>query len=426
MSAGVIIMNRNAIALAADSAVTIGNHLAIHDSANKVFALSKIAPVGVITYASAIFMEIPIEVILKEYKRKLKCKTFCSLEEYFNDFVSFLIKEKQFFRFDKNEQTQIIGLVSNLFDGLNNDLKKLMEDKVYELKRPLFDSEISDLRKSALEMTRKFVDKRSPLPNACFSSYIEKNYRELIKAYIKQNVEGYEDNDYEIMTDIACEVFDKDFFRDGYVGLAFTGYGENDIFPRTIHIRLSSIINDSARYIKIEDPEVSEKCTGCIVPLAQDDVMLSFLKGIHGSFENKIKSNFNSEAENLVQNLDPSIFSTTHKTEINSKLIQPLNDIITKSIDNQSKAYLSPIMSSVATLPIEELALLAESMINITSLRRRVALDKNIDTVGGPIDVAIITKSDGLIWIKRKHFFDKQYNPQYFFSHYLLNSNQEE
>ena len=65
MSAGVIIMNKNAIALAADSAVTIGNHLAIHNSANKVFALSKVAPVGVITYANATFMDIPIEVIIK-------------------------------------------------------------------------------------------------------------------------------------------------------------------------------------------------------------------------------------------------------------------------------------------------------------------------------------------------------------------------
>ena len=39
MSAGICIMNKNAIALAADSAVTIGQHLAIHNSANKLFAL---------------------------------------------------------------------------------------------------------------------------------------------------------------------------------------------------------------------------------------------------------------------------------------------------------------------------------------------------------------------------------------------------
>lgn len=35
-------------------------------------------------------------------------------------------------------------------------------------------------------------------------------------------------------------------------------------------------------------------------------------------------------------------------------------------------------------------------------------------TVGGPIDVAIISKGDGFIWIKRKHYFKKELNPQFF------------
>ena len=39
MSAGICVMNRNAIALAADSAVTVGDHIAIHNSANKLFSL---------------------------------------------------------------------------------------------------------------------------------------------------------------------------------------------------------------------------------------------------------------------------------------------------------------------------------------------------------------------------------------------------
>ena len=36
------------------------------------------------------------------------------------------------------------------------------------------------------------------------------------------------------------------------------------------------------------------------------------------------------------------------------------------------------------------------------------------ETVGGPIDVAlIISKGDGLIWIKRKHYFSPELNPQF-------------
>jgi hypothetical protein len=35
------------------------------------------------------------------------------------------------------------------------------------------------------------------------------------------------------------------------------------------------------------------------------------------------------------------------------------------------------------------------------------------ETVGGPIDVAIISKGDGFIWIKRKQYFDSKLNLQF-------------
>ncbi len=62
-------------------------------------------------------------------------------------------------------------------------------------------------------------------------------------------------------------------------------------------------------------------------------------------------------------------------------------------------------------MPREELALLAEALINLTALRRRASRDA--ETVGGPTDVAVITKGDGFIWIKRKHYFDAKCNPTF-------------
>ena len=76
MSAGICIMNRNAIAMAADSAVTVGDHAAIHNSANKLFSLSRVAPVGVIVYANAALMTVPIEIIVKQYKKQLADRVF--------------------------------------------------------------------------------------------------------------------------------------------------------------------------------------------------------------------------------------------------------------------------------------------------------------------------------------------------------------
>lgn len=65
-------------------------------------------------------------------------------------------------------------------------------------------------------------------------------------------------------------------------------------------------------------------------------------------------------------------------------------------------------MKVISSLPKEEMADMAEALVEITSLRRRV--DSPLESVGGPIDVAVISKGDGLVWIKRKHYFDGALN----------------
>ena len=47
------------------------------------------------------------------------------------------------------------------------------------------------------------------------------------------------------------------------------------------------------------------------------------------------------------------------------------------------------------------------------------------ETVGGPIDVAVISKGDGFIWIERKHYFRPELNP-HFFSNYLSGISRKE
>ena len=74
--------------------------------------------------------------------------------------------------------------------------------------------------------------------------------------------------------------------------------------------------------------------------------------------------------------------------------------------------HANDIVDVVAMLPKEELAEMAEALVSLTSLRMRVSMGE--ETVGGPIDVALITKGDGLVWIKRKHYFPANLNPAYF------------
>ena len=93
MTAEIAIMNKEAIALATDSAVTTTGESGqkIFTSANKLFALSKYHPVGIMVYGNANFMDIPWETIIKIYREKeLGKKAFKTLEEYARGFIAFL------------------------------------------------------------------------------------------------------------------------------------------------------------------------------------------------------------------------------------------------------------------------------------------------------------------------------------------------
>ena len=69
-------------------------------------------------------------------------------------------------------------------------------------------------------------------------------------------------------------------------------------------------------------------------------------------------------------------------------------------------------IEAVARLSKNELALMAEALVYVTSLKRKVSSES--ETVSEPIDVAVISKGDGFVWIKRKHYFEPKLNPVYF------------
>lgn len=71
MSVGVCVINRNGIALAADSAGTFTGNKMFYNSMNKVFALSKKYVYGAITYGATSVYNVSINQLLKEFRAYL-------------------------------------------------------------------------------------------------------------------------------------------------------------------------------------------------------------------------------------------------------------------------------------------------------------------------------------------------------------------
>ena len=63
-----------------------------------------------------------------------------------------------------------------------------------------------------------------------------------------------------------------------------------------------------------------------------------------------------------------------------------------------------------AAMPIEDAADLAEYLVDTTV--RFVRFMPGADTVGGPIEVAAITKHEGCKWLRRKHYYSRDLNPE--------------
>ena len=76
MTAEIAVMNQEAVALAADSAVSLadseyGEVTKIFTSANKLFALSQFHPVGIMIYGNTRLGEVPWETVIKLYRDQL-------------------------------------------------------------------------------------------------------------------------------------------------------------------------------------------------------------------------------------------------------------------------------------------------------------------------------------------------------------------
>ena len=84
-------------------------------------------------------------------------------------------------------------------------------------------------------------------------------------------------------------------------------------------------------------------------------------------------------------------------------------EFVTKIHDVRKDKYTAPIENAISMMPIGELATVAEVFVNLEQIQQRMSLET--ETVGGPIDVAVISKHDGFVWIKRKHYFDLNLNP---------------
>ncbi|MBU0692910.1 hypothetical protein KKH18_13995, partial [bacterium] len=124
---------------------------------------------------------------------------------------------------------------------------------------------------------------------------------------------------------------------------------------------------------------------------------------------NQLKDLFVDECSRNIFNIEDEDKIEAARSTIQLKVDELHKEYNDSTFEQMTKNFAMPIKSVVASLSKPDLAAMAKSLVNLTSMKKKLSMGQ--ETVGGPIDVALISKGDGLIWIDRKHYFDQERNP---------------
>ena len=429
MTAEIAILNKNAVALAADSAVTIQKPgtQKIYNTANKLFMLSKYHPVGIMVYGTAELMGIPWETVIKIYREELGTSNFKRLIEFAEHFIIFLENNRALF----TDRLQASSLEA-MCHWVLSQIQLSIDEKVKHEIQTRGAVEDADVARIVAEIVGEHFDKWSGYRRlACFPEKFEAGLIEKYDQNLKQVMEQVFDklpidSVRGKLLDICAFRVTKEWWSLSSGGIVVAGFGKDDILPVVHSYTVESIVHNKLKH----DPQgflsndMNESGTAMIIPFAQAEIVHRFIRGIDPEY----RVEFNQFLRALLTTGYPAKLleqfkdrlSEEDKRNTQAELIRLGRTVLAEFDSNWSNwervKFVDPVLEIVGDLPKDELAAMAESLVNLTSFKRKITAEA--ETVGGPIDVAVISKGDGFIWIKRKHYFQPELNPGFFANYF--------
>lgn len=284
MTCEVAVMNRRGIALAADSAVTLGDGEKIYHSAEKLFPLSLSAPVGIMTYGSADFMGVPWEIIIKIYGQKLDGRRFETLEQYAQDFFRFIEGTESLFP-QSAQRAEISSFVKDIWQDLYLEpLKKKLAG------RPKAGANNANRILEELIREDHKLWKKHPIVEELGPAYgdsVVAAYDDVLSE-LQQKMFGTFKLSRHVRQDLRTTVrFMHTTVPTDGSGVVVAGMGESDLFPILLHYRVGSIAAGKLRYAKKSNIRVTRDDEAMIVPFAQRETIDMIIRGICPALENK-------------------------------------------------------------------------------------------------------------------------------------------
>jgi len=411
MTSEIAVMNQRAVALAADSAVTLidGGTVVVRNDQRKLYQLVDKHPVGVMFFGVADIMGHPWDRLIEHYQKKVKPKEFPHLGDYAASFSGMLDNLKEFFPTDrqKDEYKRLLASVFRYVFHLAQYLRETGDES---------SSDAAILEESIRRIWHdyQFREDGSPRANlACFpqgfGDKVARDNVDVIRELINYGFAPFDlsADSTQKLKDIAVFCVVKNLFLEDVTGLVFAGFGSEDRYPVVVTYLLSAIVGGIVKRTEASVDRIDTEVRSKIRMFADSEVTHAFIRGIDYGLERRVYGAIRAMLQGVVDQVVgafPGANATEReqvRTRMQGELVPQYLDAFRGMIgDYQQQAYINPVLRVLEIAARLELAETAKELVSLNVFKKRIMAQKQ--TVGGAIDVAVISRDAGFQWYTKQ------------------------
>ncbi|MFC7278179.1 hypothetical protein ACFQS1_29690 [Paractinoplanes rhizophilus] len=430
MTAEAVVMNKSAVAMAADSAVTISSGRQgskTFETVNKLFELIKGRPVGFMIYANAEINGMPWETVLKSFRDANRDLSLPYLEDYVDSFSEY-IKDNRDMVGPASEVRLVIDKAYNALTDIFEYVFERQESCVTNTGR-LVMTRVSSLVTEAIDRAEARYEPihDGPWTDAVGPKQIRETFGQAIDMLVGELFGEWrlKKSIRNRLSNIAISYITKVVPDPAASGVVIAGFGERDYFPKMHSVRVRGMLRNSVLSYGHEDVAIEQNYAGHLETFAEDEEARAYISGVNSAVRKKIVEYWRGWMTDSRTEIASTLsrfgnLTAAEKTEVEEAMSKITSDRLHEFMhhmqDHEDSTFVAPFLESISFLPKDELAVLAESLVNLTSLKQRMDV-QSVATVGGAIDVALISRGDGFVWLKRKHYFSSELNPSWHMTH---------
>jgi hypothetical protein len=294
VTAEVVVLNREAVALAADSAVTVAgaDGQKIFTSANKIFGLSSTEPVGVMIYGAATILGVPWETVIKTYRTALGSKSHSTLAGYAEDFFSYLRDSRPTLFPEPAQVNHVARVAAASLHALQREIDRRVTERL-AMAGAIGDREIGAILRGAVDELYSRVG-RSPETEGLPPDFIDsltKRYRSTVYAAIDH---VFQNHRISIATRRKLLAFTfgllvrhvPGFEPPTRTGLVIAGFGSTQVFPGIRSYQIDGMAADVLKMQPEDATDISHEETRAVVrAFAQGEMVYRFMEGVDPTYQ---------------------------------------------------------------------------------------------------------------------------------------------